>query len=520
MKKKRLDTNFVLFIVIAFTYAVFNFIWWQFNAPIIPYSISAVHFLDIFQPGWLFYNAPLITYIMRFMFFVFGKEHFDLLVIFVNYIFFLIPLYFVYKIGVEIKNEETGNLAMILFALSPAVYGLSRQYGHQDYHIIAAITFNIYSLIKSDYFKDRKWSVIYGVSVGLGLMIKDSFTVYFFIPFAYSVFVSLKDDACKIKISNITAAVIIGSLIACWHYFRAEIINKIINEPVVEKYPVFSFESLRVMSTGLWEELLSPPVFAVFIIGLIYFIWKYRGKNKNQILLWFIIPWAVIMLMPHSKIAEYGAGFIPAAVLIGAVFIESLRNNVIKKLLVFFVVLVCSMQYIDFSCGFQRGLFNAKFEFAYKTIKYSDGRLIFYDKTKSVAIMDTVKYLKKNYSNNTFFIEDFSAIDSDAFMVQMFLNSMKCSHGYYDENVLKNDIIIITGKPKTIYEAVNLQIKRLDANGFNYESEFTQLVEKNKYVFDEIRRNYQIIDVFYPAKQKDERKKITLLGRNDKFAKS
>jgi len=117
------------------------------------------------------------------MFSVLGKEYFDLIIIFINYIFFLIPLYFIYKIGEETDSKESGQIAMILFALVPAVYGLSRQFGHKDYHIIAAITFNIYCLIKTDYFKDRKWSFIYGISVGLGLLVKKQFLAYFIMPF-------------------------------------------------------------------------------------------------------------------------------------------------------------------------------------------------------------------------------------------------------------------------------------------------------------------------------------------------
>ena len=187
----------IIFAIIAICYAIGDYIWWHLNSPTLGDAFSIVNFKHIFEEGWLFYSAPLITYIMRFMFFVFGTEYFDLQVIFVNYIFFLIPLYFIYKIGVELKDKETGNIAMILFALVPAVYGLSHRYGRCDYHIMAAITFNIYCLIKSDYFKSLKWSILYGVSIGLGLMIKDTFVTYFFVPFGYTLYLGLKVNNIK-----------------------------------------------------------------------------------------------------------------------------------------------------------------------------------------------------------------------------------------------------------------------------------------------------------------------------------
>ena len=91
MKKTNFkDSSFIIFIAIALFYAIGNFIWWKINTPIIPVTISALHFNDIFKDGYLYYNAPLITWIMKSMFYIFGKKYFDLQIIGVNYIFFLI----------------------------------------------------------------------------------------------------------------------------------------------------------------------------------------------------------------------------------------------------------------------------------------------------------------------------------------------------------------------------------------------------------------------------------------------
>jgi hypothetical protein len=97
-----------IFFFISIFYAAANIIWWKLNTPVFPYDSSALHFNDIFESGWLFFNAPLITWIIKIMFYVFGKEYFDLIVIFVNYIFFLIALYYIYKLGVVLKDKETG----------------------------------------------------------------------------------------------------------------------------------------------------------------------------------------------------------------------------------------------------------------------------------------------------------------------------------------------------------------------------------------------------------------------------
>ena len=128
MKKIFKDSSLIIFFIISIWYLIGNIIWWKINTPIIPQGICALHFFDAFQNSWLYsLNAPLITWIIKGIFYVFGKEYFDLQIIILNYFFFLIALCFMYKIGLELKDKETGNIAMILFALTPAVYGLSRQ---------------------------------------------------------------------------------------------------------------------------------------------------------------------------------------------------------------------------------------------------------------------------------------------------------------------------------------------------------------------------------------------------------
>ncbi|MDD3065040.1 MAG: glycosyltransferase family 39 protein [Endomicrobiaceae bacterium] len=523
--KRIFNSTFGIFLVIAVLYAVGNYIWWMINTPIIPGEMSALHFLDIFTNENLFYNAPLLTWIMKGMFFIFGKEYYDLIVIFVNYIFFLIPLYFIYKLGVELKDKETGNIAMILFALVPAVYGMSRQYGHQDYHIIAGITFNIYCLIKTDYFRDRKWTIWYGISVGLGLMIKDAFLAYFFVPFIYIVIKGLKEKTDRAKVINVFMSILSGSLIAGWHYFRPDIIQKIWYEPVTDVYfSIITFESLRVMTIGLWEDLLSPPIFIIFVIALIFFIFKYKGRYKNVILMWFFVPWSIIMFMPHYKVPEYGAGFIPAMILMGAVFISQIQKKYVKRIILILLIAIGFLQYIDFSYVRSKNLFNMWFKCNTYFIGYYNkyNTLISHKKKHNKQISNLVKYLKNNYSGNEFYFVEKYGYDFYSITIQLRLNNINFEQGYYDNrNMLLYPIILLIGQPERLKEAIDNKIniifkKPVDAKIFNEESK-NKMIRDMEYIFNELENNYYIIDIFCLDKKNNTN--ITLLGRKDKFLK-
>jgi len=402
----------------------------------------------------------------------------------------------------------------------PAVYGMSRQYGHQDYHIIAGITFNIYCLIKSDYFRDRKWTIWYGISVGLGLMIKDAFLAYFFVPFVYIVIAGLRDKFEKRKIINILITIAISSLIVGWHYFRPGIIQKIWYEPVTDVfYPIVSFESIRVTTIGLWEELLSPPFFIIFIIGLVYFVRKYHDKYKIVILLWFFVPWSIITFMPHSKLIEYCMGFIPAIILISSFFITSLNKIYIKKIILILLIIIGFLQYVDFSYGSAINLFNMQFKYKNNMIQYynKNSPLILYNQKESKLVLNLMKYLKDNYQDNTFYVEEFCEIDSASIAAQMYLNNMYCIRGNYNtEDVLSSDIIIIIGKPKTIQKTVQLKINKMLKNNVNAKmiTETINIIVNN---FNEIREGYNIIDIFYVDQNHNNNLKVTLLSKKINF---
>ena len=115
--------------------------------------------------------------------------------LYVNIFIFAAALFFTYKTGELVAGPAEGLLAALLLALYPSVYGLSRIYGHCDFPVMAAVAFNIFCLLKSDGFKDLKWSVIYGVSAGIGLLTKDTFLAFFLPPlFVVAAFALFDDD--------------------------------------------------------------------------------------------------------------------------------------------------------------------------------------------------------------------------------------------------------------------------------------------------------------------------------------
>jgi len=448
-----------------------------------------------------------MTWIMKGMFFVFGKEYFDLQIIIVNYLFFLTGLYFIYKIGVELKDKQVGNVAMVLFALTPAVYGISRQYGHQEYHVMIAMITNIYCLIKLNDFKDRKWSILYGITVGLGLLIKDEFLPYFFMPWLYVVIRSLTDKTDKNKIINILITILTGSLISGCHYFNGSIINKILNEPWTEPVPVFAFENLRITTIGLWEYLASMPIFLLFLIGLIYSFIKYKNKNKWILIIWIIIPWLIITFMPHHKDPEYCLPFIPAMILFASLFISNIKKYLVKTLFIIFFILICLFQFATVSYVWCDNIYD-KFSFRYKQNNImmffnNKSHLVFYDKSNNEFNIDLLNHLKV-FSKYSFIIPTISSMKILPFVLINDIN-IKTTWFYDEKNILERDIFIFIGNDLDVVKLTNSIVSMESARYNKTKEEFYKEVERKIIEnFQKIRGNYFLMESFYLQNIEDE----------------
>ena len=494
---KKINTSHIIFLTIILAYILLDIIFWVTNNPIIPQGEAVHHFNDIFDNHLLYYNAPLITWIMKGMFSIFGKEYFDLQIIFVNFIFFLTALYFLYKIGLEIKDKTTGNIAMILFALTPCVYGLSRQFGHQDWHVMIALIPNIYCLIKTKNFEDTKWSIFYGISVGIGLLIKDEFLAYFFTPYLYVAAKNLLKNNLRKTIINILIPIISGILIAGCHYLRFDIIRKIIFEPVTETVSVFSFNNIYLLTMGISEYLLSPPLFTLLIISLIYFIVKFKNKNKCILILWFLIPWLILFFMGHRKEPEYMLGCIPALILICSIFISQIKNLLLRQFVLFSIIIICLLQFIMFFLKTEPQIFNFETNLYNRSINYfkiySDDifhpSFITYKKCK--CLLPLTNYIKSNFNNtNSIFIYHFSwDIYYEGISVFLKLNNFNNIFTEFDK-IKESDIVIYTSNciltdEKNINEiektVLDEHIHQYNNNNLNYINSTINYL-KNNYI--------------------------------------
>lgn len=120
-------------------------------------------------------RPPLFGMSMAAMYKLFGVST-DVAVM-VNVLYWLILLAACYGIGTKLGGKRLGMLAAVLVALVPMVFAMSR-YSYFEFSLAALTAASVYLLLASDRFERRGASMLLGVALGLGALIKRTFPVF------------------------------------------------------------------------------------------------------------------------------------------------------------------------------------------------------------------------------------------------------------------------------------------------------------------------------------------------------
>jgi 4-amino-4-deoxy-L-arabinose transferase-like glycosyltransferase len=95
----------------------------------------------------------------------------------VNVIYIALLLWATYAIGTRLFDRNVGLLSAFVVSAFPMIYGMSR-YFYIDFALTAMVTLNIALLLRTEEFERRDYSVLYGLSFGLGMLVKWTFVVF------------------------------------------------------------------------------------------------------------------------------------------------------------------------------------------------------------------------------------------------------------------------------------------------------------------------------------------------------
>lgn len=363
------NKNEFTFLLLGFIYLITNLFYYIKNTPIFPNGgPQSEHFCEIFFSSW---SASPLLIINKILFYFFSFQHFDLIIIVENFIFFIITLYFINKILILIKNRDAGFYGMILFSFTPAIYGLSKIYGRGEFQILPFLVISIYLFIKNKDFYNKKYSLLLAIFLSLGFLIRQTifiFILYWPLSFILKIFLN------KTKKQNIFNFILFIStiiFILILFLFKNRLLEFLILLPFAEK-EIIQLTSIKIITFDISTKLLSLPIYILFLLSVLLI--KKEERNKIiPIILNILFSMFLFFILPHNKQEIYFVPLIPYIVISISFFFSSYFSNKNLAKILFICISICLLyQFILLSFFIEKRNFinltnNIVFFFDYKS---------------------------------------------------------------------------------------------------------------------------------------------------------
>lgn len=316
------------------------------------------------------YRPPLFLLSSLPFYLIFGKSP-DIAVL-TNIVYLIILLLSVYGIGKRIYSEEVGLFASFIVSTFPILYGLSRSYW-LDFPLTAMVSLSVYLLLMTDYFRDRRYSLLFGISVGLGMLTKWTYLIFLTGPFLYFLVSSFKGNLGEHEKSNrpalnATISILVGMVVASFWYVPNgwDVATKLFGLSVgITEEEATKFQQLgeTIGPSGIFNiksitfyagQLVSHQItffYAILFAIFTFFLLKREGKRTIwTLLLWIVVP-VIAFTLIKNKTMRNTVPMLPAIGLIISLGIMGIKKEGVRRGFIALVVALGFFQYVVSSYG-------------------------------------------------------------------------------------------------------------------------------------------------------------------------
>lgn len=308
-----------------------------------------------------FYPALFHT-VMAVSAFIAGRS--TVVLIMGNMPFLLLLLVSLYGIGRKMRNPGIGLLAGFILTMYPAIFDLSR-FSLPDFALTAMLAAGVCLLMYSEGFSNRRYSLLFGVCLGLGMLTKQIF-ILFILPPLITVILNEIIEKRGIEeqvIKNIMTAFFIGLVISIYWYIPPlkQLLQQYVQAGFHEKGTIcspdiFGADSLMFYIRKLYQCQMLMYLFIIFLVGARY--WLVTKEHGREKILFFasIIGTYLLFLFIYTKEPKTTLPWLIYFALITAAGLLSLRKAWVRTVAICLLVCFSVIQYmeISFSCQFQK----------------------------------------------------------------------------------------------------------------------------------------------------------------------
>jgi len=262
--------------------------------------------------------------------------------------FLAISLFSIYAIASRLFDKKTGLMAAFILSVSPGFFTLYRRYS-PEFATIALVALAAYSLLRSQNFQSRLYSILFGIGFGLSMITKEMALA--FIPgiLIYAVYKSqlfyiynpITKERKKALINLIISLLVAGIIILPIYWLHrysilGEIFHVAYSPQMRTLYGMvgpYSLQGLIFYFKRMFDFSFLPFYSIFFVWGIFYYA-REKSKNKGFIFCWLISSYIMLcstqtrtwvysvpLLIPLAIIAAYGINKIFKGRIIRVIFL-------------------------------------------------------------------------------------------------------------------------------------------------------------------------------------------------------
>ncbi|WP_322744707.1 phospholipid carrier-dependent glycosyltransferase [[Phormidium] sp. LEGE 05292] len=228
----------------------------------------------------------------------------------INLFFSAILLISVYGLGVYLFSVEVGLLAAVICQLLPGLYRVRLDF-LLDYPLTAVVTFSFFCLTVWRFLgtaetqrtqrKEWFWAVIFGLSLGVSLMVKQTALFFLLIPILWVLVATIRQKKWERLAQLFTAFLVSVLVFGFWYRINWLLILTSGKRATVDSAIAEGDPPLNTLAawTFYWQDLpyvVSWVLLLVPIVGLLIYYFKSKSKNPkakvlNPYLGWLVVFW-------------------------------------------------------------------------------------------------------------------------------------------------------------------------------------------------------------------------------------
>ena len=273
-----------------------------------------------------------------------------------NFIFLALTLVAIYGLGRNLSGVFVGFASSILFLTTPSIY-MNARIPSEEIALASLAALSIYALVRSVEFINFRFSMLFALAFGFGMMIKWSFLLYLAVPFGAVLVLFIKKglsgshkmdsfQLTKTQWRNLVLVTgTIGLLAGPWYLgvldrqilIRSSIYDGPANFQLWDVITYYMRSGSQLSVT--W--FLLPILLGLAVIG----VFHCDSRRMWLVFVWLISGYMLLVIIPHKE-TRYFFPLIPAVCLLVALGVDWFNRTWVR---VVFLLLIFSIGTIQFA---------------------------------------------------------------------------------------------------------------------------------------------------------------------------